>query len=160
MIEQNRSVCGWLYIYITSDHFIWLEHKQESDSHQVPLSLSIYTLNLYIYIYIYIYIYNYIICKWRNWCYLRITMTRKSSKYLHATYGALNSCFDLIRSHQQCTPWSPPLEIEPTTTVCRSWNSTSGPLVHTTYKRCRINKSWWIARPLWPIYIYQPPPYK
>ena len=20
------------------------------------------------------------------------------------TYGALNSCFDLIRSHQQCTP--------------------------------------------------------
>ena len=31
--------------------------------------------------------------------YLRITMIRKSSKYLHVTYGALNSCFDLIRSH-------------------------------------------------------------
>ena len=59
---------------------------------------------------------------------LRITMTRKSGKHLPATYGALNSCFDLIRSHQQCTPWSPPLEIEPTTTVCRSWNSTTGPL--------------------------------
>ena len=29
-------------------------------------------------------------------------------------------CFDLIRSHQQCIPWSPPLEIEPTTTDCRA----------------------------------------
>ena len=28
---------------------------------------------------------------------LEITMTRKSCKYLHATYGVLNSCFDLIR---------------------------------------------------------------
>ena len=35
---------------------------------------------------------------------LEITMTKKSGKRLHATYGALNSCFDLIRSHQQCTP--------------------------------------------------------
>ena len=25
-------------------------------------------------------------------------MTRKSSKHLHATYGTLNSCFDLIGS--------------------------------------------------------------
>ena len=65
-----------------------------------------------------IYIYNY---EWRNWYIkLEITMTRKSSTHLHVTYGALNSCFDLIRSHQQCTPWSPPLEIEPTPTVCRS----------------------------------------
>ena len=32
---------------------------------------------------------------------LEITMTGKSGKHLHATYGALNSCFDLIRSHQQ-----------------------------------------------------------
>ena len=55
-------------------------------------------------------------------------MTRKSGKHLHATYGAVNSSFDLIRSHQQCTPWSPSLEIEPTTTVCRSRNSTTGPL--------------------------------
>ena len=31
---------------------------------------------------------------------------------------ALNSCFDLIRSHQQCIPWSLPLEIEPATTDC------------------------------------------
>ena len=35
---------------------------------------------------------------------LEITMTRKSGKHLHATYGALNSCFDLIRPHQQFTP--------------------------------------------------------
>ena len=33
-------------------------------------------------------------------------MTRKSGKHLYATYGALNSCFDLIRFHQQGTPWS------------------------------------------------------
>ena len=56
------------------------------------------------------------------------------------THGILNSCFDLFRSHQQCTPWSPPLE--PTTTVCRSRNSTTEPLVHATYKRFRINNSW------------------
>ena len=32
----------------------------------------------------------------------------------------LNNCFDLIRSHQQCIPWSPPLEIEPANTDCRA----------------------------------------
>ena len=92
----------------------------------------------------------YIIFKWRNWCYLKITMTRKSGKHLHVTYGTLNCCFDFIRSHHQCRPWSPLLEIEPTTTVCRSRNSTTGPPVHATYKRCRINKSWCTVRPLWP----------
>ena len=51
-------------------------------------------------------------------------MTRKSGKHLHATYRTLNSCFDLIGSHQQCILWSPPLEIKPTTAECRSWNST------------------------------------
>ena len=55
-------------------------------------------------------------------------MTRKSGIYLRATYGTLDSYFDLIRSHHQCTLWSPQLEIEPTTTVCRSRNSTTGPL--------------------------------
>ena len=84
----------------------------------------------YIYIYthththIYIYIYNY---EWRNWYIkLEITMTRKSSTHLHVTYGALNSCFDHIRSYQQCTRWFRPLEFEPTTTVWRSRNSTTG----------------------------------
>ena len=33
--------------------------------------------------------------------------------------GILDSCFDLIRSHQHCLPWSPPLEIEPATTDCK-----------------------------------------
>ena len=32
----------------------------------------------------------------------------------------LESCFDLIRSYQQCIPWSPTLEIEPTTRECRA----------------------------------------
>ena len=32
----------------------------------------------------------------------------------------LDSCFDLIRSHQWCLPWSSPLEIEPATTDCRA----------------------------------------
>ena len=32
----------------------------------------------------------------------------------------LDSCFNLIRSHQQCIPWSPPLEIEAATTDCRA----------------------------------------
>ena len=31
-----------------------------------------------------------------------------------------DSCFDLIRSHQQCILWSPPQEIEPATTDCRA----------------------------------------
>ena len=90
----------------------------------------------------FMHMYTYMIFKWRNWYYHRITMTRKSGKHLYVTYGALNNCFDLIRSFQQCTPWSPPLEIEPTTTVCRSWNSTTEPSVHATYKRSQINKSW------------------
>ena len=61
------------------------------------------------------YNYNY---ERRNWYIkLEITMIRKSGTHLHATYGVLN---DFIRSHQRCIPWYPPLEIEPTTTVCRS----------------------------------------
>ena len=32
----------------------------------------------------------------------------------------LDSCFDLIRSHQLCIPRSPPLEIEPAVTECRA----------------------------------------
>ena len=45
----------------------------------------------------------------------------------------LDSSFDLIRSHQQCMPWSPPLQIEPATTepVVLSYD--------TTYNTCRIH---------------------
>ena len=32
----------------------------------------------------------------------------------------LDCCFDLIRSHQHCIPWSPPLEIKPATTDGRA----------------------------------------
>ena len=35
-------------------------------------------------------------------------------------YEPLDSCFDLIRSHQQCLPWSSPLKIESVTTECRA----------------------------------------
>ena len=45
-----------------------------------------------------------------------ITMTRKFGKHSHVTYGTLRSCLNLIWSHQQCIPRSPPLEIEPATT--------------------------------------------
>ena len=95
------------------------------------------------YIYIYIYIYMCVcVCVCVCICIkLEITTTRKSGTKLHVTYGTLNSCLDLIRSHQLCTLWSPPLKIESTTTVCRSRNSITGPLVHATYKRYRINKS-------------------
>ena len=68
-----------------------------------------------------------------------ITMTRKFSKHLHATYRTLKSCFDLTRSQQHCIPWSPPLEIEPTTTECRSRNSTTGPPVHITVVEFRLH---------------------
>ena len=47
-----------------------------------------------------------------NW----MTTTRKSVEHLRTLYG--NSCTDLIRSHQQCIPSSPPLDIEPATTDC------------------------------------------
>ena len=68
-------------------------------------------------------------------------MTRNSSKHPHATYRTLNSCFDLIGSHQQCIPWSPPLEIEPATSECRNRTSTNrlcvawtgGPLVEVRF---------------------------
>ena len=66
-------------------------------------------------------------------------MTRKSSTHPHATYGTLNSCFDLTGSHQQCIPRSPPLEIELATWECRNRTSTNGPPVHATHKRCQIN---------------------
>ena len=59
-------------------------------------------------IYIYIYIHTH-------------THTHTHTHYvLHMK--PLNSCFDLIRSHQQCIQWSPSLEFEPVTTECRAEN--------------------------------------
>ena len=77
------------------------------------------------------------ICLWMT-IYIYIIISRKSSKHLHATYQHWTA----VGSHQQCKPWSPPPEIEPTTTVCRSRNS-------TTYQRCRINKSGWQCATTW-----------
>ena len=42
-----------------------------------------------------------------------ITMTRKSSKHCGWHKEPLDSCFNLIRSYQQCISWSPLMEIEP-----------------------------------------------
>ena len=66
---------------------------------------------VYIYIYIYIYIYG----GGFNW----ITMIRKPGNHSLQHTETLDSCFDLIRFHQQCILWSPPREIEPVTTDCR-----------------------------------------
>ena len=52
-------------------------------------------------------------------------MTRKSGKHYMQQTKSLDSCFDLIRSHQQRTPWSPSLEIEPAEILTLSYLSTS-----------------------------------
>ena len=138
LIKFSTHQCVYIYIYIKKENPEFKSFKLTFKIDLVLCPACAEGLGIYIY--------NY---EWRNWnINLEITMTRKSSTHLHATYGALNSCFNLIRSHQQCTLWSPPLEIKPTTTVCRSRNSTTGPLVHATYNQCWINKSWQIARPL------------
>ena len=51
-----------------------------------------------------------------NW----ITMTRKTGKHLRAIHGTIGLLFRPFRSHQQCIPWSPPLEIELETRECRA----------------------------------------
>ena len=56
-----------------------------------------------------------------------LTMTRKPGKYCMRYTGTLDSCFDPIRSHQQCIPWSPPLEIEPATTDPKLYHWATGP---------------------------------
>ena len=69
------------------------------------------------------YIYNF---KYRNWSY-------NNWNHQTLTCDIRNSCSDLKRSHKQCIPWSPSLEIEPTTTRCRGRNSTPGPPVQATH---------------------------
>ena len=43
--------------------------------------------------------------------YLKNWISRKSGEHFR-----VDCCFDLIRSHRPCIPWSLPLEIEPATT--------------------------------------------
>ena len=52
-------------------------------------------------------IYNYIIFEIRNWCYLRITMTRKSGKHLHVKHWtAVSTLLGLISSaHRDLHHW-------------------------------------------------------
>ena len=47
-------------------------------------------------------------------------MTRKSRKHCKQHTEPRDSFLDLIRSHQQCMLWSPPLEIEPEITECKA----------------------------------------
>ena len=57
-----------------------------------------------------------------GWVYLRIDLRwleNPVNTYARHT-ETLDSCFDHIWSHQQCIPWSPPLEIKPVTTDCRA----------------------------------------
>ena len=54
--------------------------------------------------------------------YISIIMTWKSGKHLHATYEALNSCFELIESHQQYKPWTSPLEGCPRGVMVKAMN--------------------------------------
>ena len=49
-----------------------------------------------------------------------ITTNRKYTKHSHVIYGTIYSCFDLIWSHRKCIPWTPPQEIEPAATECKS----------------------------------------
>ena len=48
----------------------------------------------------------------------------------------LDSCFDLIRSHQQRILWSLPLEIEPATTDCRAETVDCGSVVE--FRLCNL----------------------
>ena len=76
---------------------------------------------------LYIYIYIYII----NW----ITTVRKSGKHCVRHTGIPDSCFDLIRSHQQCISWfsTPTLEIEPVTTEYISISMGKEIDIHSAY---------------------------
>ena len=72
-------------------------------------------------------------------------MTGKSDKHFYATYGTLDSCFDLIRSHHQYIPWSPPVLIEPATTA------ETPPLGHrsTSHSSDAKSTSQYVAEEFW-----------
>ena len=56
------------------------------------------------------------VCR-RRFCFVFPWPENPESTYTRHT-ETLDSCFDLIWSHQKCIPWSPPLEIKPATTDC------------------------------------------
>ena len=55
-----------------------------------------------------------------EWLWIEIPRPKNQANTYVRHTEKLASCFDLIRSHQQCIPWSPPLEIESATTDCRA----------------------------------------
>ena len=101
------------------DHLFWAWHHQHSSPisclltveflNQGLASISHFWNLLFFFAFFFFYYWNNFI----NW----ITMTRKSSKRWHMTY---RNTRQLFRPHQQCIPWSKPLEIKPATTDCRA----------------------------------------
>ena len=70
-----------------------------------------------------------------NW----ITMTWKSGKHCTQHAEPLDSCFELLRSHQQFIQWSPLTGDWTSNHRMQNWNSTPELLVHTAHKWCQIN---------------------
>ena len=67
------------------------------------------------YIYIYIYILSRGIILW-----IELPWPENPTNTYAWHTETLDSCFDLIKSHEQCIPWSLLLETEPATTDCRA----------------------------------------
>ena len=126
----------YIYIYIDKYGYIWM-HAYSYIYLYIYVCIYIYIyIVIYIYIYLHIYIYIYIYFKLylcQYYCIdalstLECTMLLdlrgiilwielqwpKSPAHIYVrNTETLDSCFDFIRSHQQCITWSPPLQIEP-----------------------------------------------
>ena len=63
-------------------------------------------------------------------------MTRQLGK--HHFRHPKDCCFDLLWSHQQCIPQSPPLDIEPVDHRVKNGDSTPGPPAQATNGECQI----------------------
>ena len=66
-------------------------------------------------------------------------MTRKSSKHLAQHSEPLDSCLNLIRSHQQLYTVISPTGNRTSDNRIQSWSSTTELLVHIPHKQCQIN---------------------
>ena len=81
-------------------------------------------------------------------------MTRKSGKHCVQHTEPLDSCFDLISSHQQCISWSLPLRIKSLTTECRAesiplWFSGYRNWIYNIIPPLKKRKYTSISLPMW-----------